>query len=244
MDPFRALSATLLPDPHFYLPGHGDSSFEPQRSYDAFSIAAQMWATFDALELKRFHLVGHSLGGWVATIQAIERPDSVLTLGLFDSAGVLPPSPSELQGLLEQGDNPLLVDSAEDFERLLDFVFHKRPFMPWPIKPVMSETYIARAEMNKKIWDDLTSRLEQSVDSLHLLSMPTLVVWGEKDRILDVSSVAVYESHLPDSSIVIMKNVGHSPMAERPEEAAALYLTFLGVPLPPQRPRARTDRRD
>ena len=213
----------------FDLPGHGDSSFDPELKYDAFSLATLMWETFDAFGLERFHLVGHSLGGWIATLQAIERPQSIITLGLFDSAGVDPPTPSEFQGLLKQGDNPLLVHTEEDFERLLEFVFHEEPFMPWPVKPVMTKVYIARAAINQKIWDDLSARLEQPVEEFRHLTMPTLVLWGELDRILDVSSIEVYQKYLPDSSIVIMKNCGHSPMAERPKEAAALYLTFLGV---------------
>ena len=227
----------------FDLPGHGDSSYDPGETYDAFNIANRMWETFDALALDQFHLIGHSLGGWVATIQAIDRPQSILTLGLFDPAGVLAPIPSELQELLKKGDNPLLVNTPDDFERLLDFVFYKRPFMPWPIKPAMTEVYISRAAINQKIWDDIALRLEQTSDSFNRLTMPTLVLWGANNRILHVSSVAVYEEHLPHASIVIMKNCGHSPMTERPKEAAALYLSFLGVP-PPTRPRVPAERRD
>ena len=74
--------------------------------------------------------------------------------------------------------------------------------------------------------------------------MPTLVLWGEQDRILDVSSIEVYAEHLPDASIVIMKDCGHTPMAERPEESAALYLTFLGVPTLPIPARGPTEHRE
>lgn len=228
----------------FDLPGHGDSSFDPSLSYDAFSVATQMWAAFDHLQLKRIHLVGHSLGGWIAMLQAIERPAAIISLGLFDSAGVEPIKPSELQVLLKRGDNPLIVRTKEDFERLLAFVFHTPPFLPWPMKPMMAEMYIARAPINQRIWDDLSSRLEQSLDSFRVLSMPTLVLWGALDRVLDVSSVAVYQEHLPNPSIVIMKDCGHTPMVEKPAEAAAIYVTFLGVDSNTAFPRGKTELRD
>ena len=99
---------------------------------------------------------------------------------------------------------------------------HSRGRMPLNSPSLFHEISIARAAINKKIWDDLASRVDQSLHSFHHLTMPTLVLWGEKDRILDVSSIEVYDEYLPDSSIIIMKNRGHSPMTERPEEAAAL----------------------
>ena len=63
---------------------------------------------------------------------------------------------------------------------------------------------------------------------LHTLTMPTLVLWADLDRVLDVSSVEVHREHFPDPTIVIMKDCGHSPMAERPMEAAEIYVEFLG----------------
>ena len=63
---------------------------------------------------------------------------------------------------------------------------------------------------------------------LHTLTMPTLELWADLDRVLDVSSVEVHREHFPDPTIVIMKDCGHSPMAERPTEAAEIYVDFLG----------------
>ena len=57
--------------------------------------------------------------------------------------------------------------------------------------------------------------------------MPTFVLWGDKDHLLDVSCVEVFKRYLPDVRTVIMKNCGHLPMMERPEEAADHYVRFL-----------------
>ena len=70
----------------FDLPGHGDSSFDPQKSYDAFALTERIAVAFEQLGLKRFHLAGNSLGGWVATLYAIDHPEKMLTLGLFESS--------------------------------------------------------------------------------------------------------------------------------------------------------------
>ena len=59
--------------------------------------------------------------------------------------------------------------------------------------------------------------------------MPTLIVWGDRDRVLDVSGAAVLAEVMEDARIDIMPGVGHLPMLESPEETAARYLEFIGV---------------
>jgi pimeloyl-ACP methyl ester carboxylesterase len=54
-----------------------------------------------------------------------------------------------------------------------------------------------------------------------------LILWGEYDRVLDVSSVDVMRPLLPQAKVVVMKDTGHLPMIERPAETAAHYLGFL-----------------
>lgn len=55
----------------------------------------------------------------------------------------------------------------------------------------------------------------------------TLILWGDTDRVLDVSCAQVLEKGLPSSTTVIMKDCGHAPLMERPEETARHYLDFL-----------------
>jgi len=56
------------------------------------------------------------------------------------------------------------------------------------------------------------------------------IIWGEFDRILDVSSIDVMRPLLPQAEVTIMKDTGHIPMLERPAETAAHYLRFLVIP--------------
>ena len=60
-------------------------------------------------------------------------------------------------------------------------------------------------------------------------SIPTLILWGAEDRILHVSGARILESVMPKAKSVIMEDVGHAPMIERPEESAKSFLDFLDI---------------
>lgn len=209
------------------LPGHGQSIRRYDRSYDVDSMAVSIGAALDELAPERFHLVGNSLGGMVAMIYALENPHRIYSLGLFDAAGVYPESPSVFQELLAQGENPLLVSSADEFDRLVDLVFVDRPRVPWPVRPVLVRRMRNDVAFSRKMWGDIWSQRRDLAPELSQIHAPVFLLWGDGDRILDVSSVRVFERHLPRVSTVIMEECGHSPMAERPREAAAHYARFL-----------------
>lgn len=209
------------------LPGHGESARRYDRSYDVDSMAARVALALDELAPERFHLVGNSLGGMVAMIYALNHPQRVNSLGLFDAAGVYPESPSDFQELLEQGENPLLVSSADEFDRLVDLVFVDRPAVPWPVRPVLIRRMRDGVAFHRKMWGDIWSARRNLAPELSQIHAPVFLLWGDGDRILDVSSVRVFERYLPRVSTVIMEDCGHSPMVERPKEAAAHYARFL-----------------
>jgi pimeloyl-ACP methyl ester carboxylesterase len=54
-----------------------------------------------------------------------------------------------------------------------------------------------------------------------------LIIWGDADKILDVGGVSVLEKNLKNYQTVIMKNTRHTPMLEKPQEAASYYLNHL-----------------
>jgi len=58
------------------------------------------------------------------------------------------------------------------------------------------------------------------------LPVPTLITWGDQDRLLDVSGADILKSAIPDAEVIVMKNTGHTPMIERPEETAIAFLRF------------------
>jgi len=211
------------------LPGHGDSGSQAHASYRPADLAARVVQITDQLNLNEFHLAGNSLGGWVATLIAAERPQHILSLGLISAVGVYPPTPSELQTMLERGHNPLIASNRADFNDLMDLLFFRRPTMPWPIRQALTHLAQSRHSINCKIFDDIYANLleKEITDLLPGITMPTLILWGDKDRVLHVSSADVFHEHIPRSKVVIMKDCGHALIIERPSETAAHYLAFL-----------------
>jgi pimeloyl-ACP methyl ester carboxylesterase len=96
----------------------------------------------------------------------------------------------------------------------------------------MARKYISRNDFNQKMFGDLkaSSTFHDQAAQLEILShlkMPVFVIWGDKDRLLHVSSVEIYQKELPQAETVILKDCGHLPMLERPEESAMHYSEFL-----------------
>ena len=211
------------------LAGHGDRSQAGQMEtpFDVDHLQADFSRIIDRLGGDHFHLAGNSLGGYVATFYARENQDKLITLGLFASAGVWPPKASDFQLALEKGSNPLLVDSPQDFDQLMDLVFYKKPWMPWPVKSVLERQLIKKYDFYRKMWNDIWSNRTDVAAFLPEIKIPVFLLWGDKDRILDVSSVTVYQKYLPDVQTQIIKDCGHALIIEKPEEAANAYKKFL-----------------
>ena len=58
------------------------------------------------------------------------------------------------------------------------------------------------------------------------LNVPSLVLWGEEDRVLHVSSVDKFFQHMPNVEVEVWPNVGHAPMVEVPEKTAQRLMQF------------------
>jgi pimeloyl-ACP methyl ester carboxylesterase len=222
-----------LPDQYrvlvFDLVGHGDrsSALEMETPFDVGRMQTDFSHIIDRLGLNHFHLAGNSLGGYVATFFARKNPHKLITLGLFAAAGVFPPKPSDFQLALEKESNPLLVDSPQAFDQLMDLVFYKKPWTPWPVRSVLQRELIKKYGFYKKMWDDIWSNRKDVAALLPEIKIPVFLLWGSKDRILDVSSVTVYQKYLPDVQTRIIEDCGHGLIIEKPEAAAKAYTEFL-----------------
>jgi pimeloyl-ACP methyl ester carboxylesterase len=220
--------------PHFRvvvpdLPGFGESTKDPDISYSIAHQVDRLHAFLAAMGINTFYLGGNSMGGYIAGHYAARYPQEIRSLWLLAPGGVLSAQLSEFHLLLKKGVNPLLVKNTQDYDHLMDFVFFKRPYIPGTIIQHFTHRAIANQPLHSRIFKQLTRDLEP-VPLERLLygtPIPTLVVWGDKDRVLHVSGAKVLESSLLDARIQIMTDVGHLPMLEKPEDSAKALMAFL-----------------
>lgn len=209
------------------LPGFGDSS-RPSGSYDVGTQAERLASFIATLGSGKVHLVGNSMGGHIVALYAARYPQQVRSLALFDNAGITAPHKSELYERLERGaPNPLIVASVADYDRLMDFVFVEPPAMPGSLKRYLAEQSMANREHYGQVFQHLVERYVPLEPELPKITAPVLLLWGDRDRVLDVSSIEVMKPLLNKPSVVVMKDCGHVPMIERPAETAAHYQAFL-----------------
>ena len=154
-------------------------------------------------------------------------PERVKSVGFIANSGITPPTPSELDERRARGRPALLVSTREDYDRVIDFVFVERPFLPGPVRDYFADRAIANRDFNEKIRQDIEAKRFPLEPVLADIEAPMFVLWGDADRLVHISSIEVMKGLRPDATYVVMKKCGHLPMIERPEEAAGHYLAFL-----------------
>jgi len=110
---------------------------------------------------------------------------------------------------------------------MLRFVFVKPPSIPKRIKEYLTKQSILNRSFNEKIFKEIINEKYSLEHDLAKIKVKTLILWGDMDRIIHVSSTDTLEKGLANYTTAIIKNCGHTPMIEKPEETANHYLNFL-----------------
>ena len=215
------------------LPGFGESTRLPNNDYRYAAQVEYLKDFLDHLGVQRAHLGGSSMGGTIAALFAIRYPNRVASVALIGAPhGLHTPQPSEMDPMVDAGQSPLIVAQADAFEPMLDFVFAQRPFLPYPILHAAKADALRNAASNLRIWN--AQRKDRYLLDAHIgeLMQPTLVLWGEKDRLFDVSGAAPLRTRLPQAQVQVLPGVGHLPMMETPKSSAQLYVQFVEAVAP------------
>lgn len=228
VDVARAVTRTrraILPD----LPGFSDASQHRDHLYDVPGIAGVLREALAEVAPDAVHLVGNSLGGAVAAWLALEHPGWVRSLTLIGAAGVRMPVASAMQRHIEAGHNPFVINSREEYHAFVRFVVERMPPGSGLVRGLMAERFMARREMNEKILDELVSSDLDLSERLGEIAVPTLLLWGDRDRLIDLSAARTYHRAIPGSRLVVMHGIGHCPQVEAPRATARRILETVAA---------------
>jgi pimeloyl-ACP methyl ester carboxylesterase len=196
-------------------------------------------AFVDALDIGQATFVGNSLGGLIALRLALSEPARVTALVLVDSAGlgrtINPAFTSVNVPGLGEAAMPLWRTPIGAYQRAwgrtaLLFAHPASAPREWveeqrrlALLPGYLEAHLTalRAQV------DPAGQREVLVHQLSLLEMPTLVVWGARDRVFPESQARVAAARLPEGSLAIISECGHMPHVECPDRFLAALDGFL-----------------
>jgi pimeloyl-ACP methyl ester carboxylesterase len=211
------------------LPGFGGTSASISERFVLPLQAERIHAFVQALGIRRYHLVGNSMGGNVAGVLAHDYPDEVESLTLLEPQGIESRIPTAMDVQISRGETPLIPADAEDFDRIIELAFVKRPFIPRAMYLYLRKQALAFEGLHRVVWKDLWDPeypylLEKNLPGI---CAPTLVIWGDSDRFLHETAIEKLEQSLRDVRVVRMKACGHTPMLERPAEVAKRFEAFV-----------------
>jgi len=204
-------------------------SDKPATGYDNASYARLTVALLDSLHLPDAVLIGHSMGGAIAAEVAIAHPERVRGLVLIGSAGLGAREPP----LFRVGRWPLVGPLLFAFrgrgltERLLKATYAD----PRKVSDADVDQYYApvaepeygrslRAVLREFRFDGLAGRLDH-------IAAPTLVLWGEADRLIPITLGRALAAGIPRAAFLSVPRAGHAVQEEAPDEVNRLLNRFL-----------------
>ena len=210
------------------LPGWGESARIDTESYGYPQQVERFHQFLGALALGRVHLVGHSMGGFIASAFAARYPERVITLGLLAPHGIAEPQPSDLALSVAAGDNWLVASSVPGFERLLEKAFAKRPYIPKSVYRAAAARAINGSAKSARIFAETQNNDPTLEERLDLIQAPSLIIWGDQDRLIHVSCADVFHRGIKNSELLVFPGTGHMPLMEKARECATAWRAFVG----------------
>lgn len=203
--------------------GFGKSD-KPFLKYRVATYADFLDKFMSELKIEKAHLVGNSMGGWVATLFAIKYPNKVNKLVLADSAGIVPANADVNQ--IYQLNN----STRDEIRANLKLIFAS------PIlqnnEALVDQFFTQRVIANdgntiNAIIESIIRKEDFLNDELGKVTKPTLIIWGKQDGLLPVSDAAIFNTGIKGSQLLIFDNCGHVPQFEKATDFNKAVLEFL-----------------
>ncbi|MDX6742362.1 alpha/beta fold hydrolase [Actinocorallia sp. A-T 12471] len=219
------------------LPGSGDSPAPRARAWSADRCADLLGELFDALDLPEAVLVGSQMGGSIAAWFAARKPERVSRLVVM-AAGVLGETAANL--------TLYRLLAAPVVGRVLARAFPRGPFEErWraahgpdhahdPEALAYYHDHLRRRGHTMAVFG-LGVRMSYGEDfsalaePLRGVTVPTLLIFGEADPLVPVTTGRRFATLLPNSRLLVLPRCGDFPQEERPAEVAEAVLRFLAA---------------
>ena len=211
MDRLAERLEVIVPD-H---PGFGGRPLPPWLD-SVRDLAAFHLDLVDALGLGRIHLAGTSLGGWIAADMALQASHRLASLTLIGAAGIRVPDAGGIDIFLRTEPQALAdrfhdeAVAAREAQRLLRAETED--------VRLADAIVVARVAWSPRLHDPHLQKW------LHRITTPTLVVWGEEDRVLPVAYAHAWGRLIPGARVATIAGCGHWVAHERPDRLAGLII--------------------
>ncbi len=197
------------------LPGHGRSEGAGCDTIKAY--VQVVVGLLDALEVERAVLVGHSMGGGISQMMALDHPDRVAGLVLVGTGARLRVAPTILEGLLNEPEQAIELITGWAWapgapEPLVDL--GRQAMLDIPPQVIHAD-FLACDRF------DVMGRLKEII-------APTLVVSGTEDRLTPPKYGRYLQEHIPQAQLVLVEGGGHMVALEQPVRVAQAVETFVG----------------
>lgn len=220
------------------LPGSPNSA-RPAADYSPAFFERFGIGFLDALGIERATLIGNSLGGLISLRLALSEPARVVALVLVDSAGL----GQAVNPVFTSVKVPGLGEAAFPFWRTPAGAYHRawaragllfaRPgcvppeWLAEQCRLALSPGYLEAHLTALRSLVDPGGQREVMLDRLPLLKIPTLVVWGARDRVFPESQAREAVARLREGSLALFADCGHMPHVECPDRFVAALDDFL-----------------
>lgn len=220
--------------PGFGLTGPFAGEHDPE-DYRGDTYARFLLALMDQLGLQRVVLGGNSLGGEIAWRTATLAPERVSRLVLVDPSG-LDVRPEAVPAAFVMAALPVLreIGRAALPRELVAASLASVYGDPARISPELVDRYwhMAMREGNRRALSLRLQQLEPGAAAARLdsIAVPTLLLWGERDRLIPPAAGQEMQRRIPGSQLVLLPTLGHVPQEEDPAASLAPVRSFLGLP--------------
>ena len=216
------------------LPAFGLTGPHPgnEHQYDLTFYTEFLNKFLEALQIEECYLAGNSLGGGIAWLYASSHPEQIRKAILVSPVGYSSVGPRFLKltrsPLAETVISYLTPEFAVNYFVRMVYGDNSR------MDPDVPRRYyhLLLREGNRpaliQVMNSLHDLEETHSPETHLnIKAPTLIMWGDKDRLLPVENASRFKEDIPDSVKIIYEGVGHIPMEEIPSETAREARNFL-----------------